>query len=371
MGSVVNKIKDTQHKILNKKYIEYLCDDVWITIFSFLTANEFCTTISIVCNYFHKITHYTNNNIQNQWKCRCMKKFASILAKLKLQDGSYNINYWHKLFGEMQQLTNMLEKKQIYEQYPFYIQLCISDSINLLKIMSSHSSLDIIGQHTKLQFERSCQDELCDTPLQFATSHRSCNILKYYLEDHVLDLSWKECGVLLQTCLFPPNTWKRLDISSTMSTLKIILQNPNCNQKSINYASRQVGGLSLLMLACQSGHYKAVPLLLRYGANVNQTTIGGSSFNALYFAIKCLDTHHLIISKSVQSTEERERCIGKYLYECKNIISMWTHIINHKDIDFTTNSGTRCIPPLHQITKLKKRNGVTISRVLYTVYLGM
>ena len=354
MGLVVTKAKDIQQKILNKSYVDYLCDDVWVKIFSFLKVKQFCR-ISVICTYFRNITHYTNHGIQHHWKCRCMKRFPSIFAKLKLQDTS--LNHWHKLFAEIQRLTNMLETEQRYQQYPFYIQLCLSDSINSIKLMDNYPDSTYLSQtqHAMSKFERTYQDEFCETASQFAVSHHSCNIVKYYLDDPALKLSWKECGVLMQLCLNQENTWKESDILSIMSILKMILKNSNCNQQSVNYESpNQFYKRSSFMLACQGGHYQAVPLLLRHGANVcgNETCT-----TPFYQAIRCLELH--------LSSNEGDLWSCKYRDEYINIISVWTHIINHKDFDLSNDVAKECTPPLFQIVTLKYRSCSAVDKVMY------
>ena len=161
MGLVVSTVKAIQQKIFNKTYVEYLCDDVWVKIFSFLNAKQFCT-ICVICTYFRNITHYTKYSIQLYWKCCCMKQFPSIFVKLNLQDTS--INHWHQLFAEMHRLTNMLETDQAYQQYPFYIQLCISDSINSIKLIHNHpdSTYSSQTQYAISEFHRTYLDTFCD-----------------------------------------------------------------------------------------------------------------------------------------------------------------------------------------------------------------
>ena len=120
------------------------------------------------------------------------------------------------------------------------------------------------------------------------------------------------------------------------------------------------------MVACYKGHYNLIQRILKLGADVNARSglsEEGTHWNAMGIAIKCLK-ECTFVTKHKKGSPKFYSKLNKYIGQCTNIISMWTHLINHKHIDLNavvdSSSG---MTPLMAIASVCKTNSCTTTHV--------
>ena len=247
MGALQSKIKHHRIKYIftKKKYIDYLCDDIWQTIIFYLNIKEFCR-ISKTCSYFHVLTCSDKYIIQRYWKRFCVKSCPNILSNGVLD--SYTTNCWHKLYPEILKLNEVLSThdrcSRIMKHYFPHSLVLLACAFNLITIFKmtqpTYGLNNIISYnhaHIYATFVETAPTIIsgCRTSLDYAVCYHSCDIVAYILseiEHSQINLASTECIKLLKICL--SQKFRKRTAEKTNRIMKLLTEHPNWDPKLIN-----------------------------------------------------------------------------------------------------------------------------------------
>lgn len=227
MGAVASKTKSIQNIFCKRKFVDRLCDDIWLKICCFLDGRDFIR-VSQQCKFFHELTNSKKHIIQRYWQCICRKQFPFDLLNKKYPH--CKTNACHKLYQEMQILKKHVRASGncVVNQYHVMLLTCVLDLITICKTMrlknvNIHKIIKAKGSF-KINMNHCDKKSKCRTLLDFAVTHHSCNIVQYLLSPPNTSI---DCGKLIKTCLMPRNLFNENEMSATIKIFKLLIKNPN------------------------------------------------------------------------------------------------------------------------------------------------